>query len=362
VIYFVFAILLSLSGVSAAQSIPNSDDPGCEIHVKTDSESSSFKRFSKILDVIEADNTGFPSTQARVENMLAKDTRGSVFRLQALLRTFEEHAQHGADFEKARRKSKDFEDFLGHYRDRRKFLERITALGLPAPVLKHVGTQVEEDRGTLFEFLEKRWSIEQGAKWKEKYRPDFNKITGIEEQNFLVTEVSRFLSEEVLKVKWDFHKLQDGIHEFRRRLRWALLMIQASGGFFELVEEAPLQERFAKYLVGSGVSEASFSKIPVLFRDARRCQISRPVFEMATLVVFKVGDAKDWGEFRDFIKEAYVGAKYSEAEAVRESQRIAESQPGFTEPFPLATHWKEILDSEKILQRLIENLKRCLGK
>ena len=345
---------LSLASIDKLKNRATSGS--CEENLK----SNSYQRFLTLLGKVKKDGEGAKNLEQLIEAYRKNDTRGNIFRLEGLLRMFAQHADFSADFEKGYRKIRNFEDSLGHYIDSLKFQQRAIQLNLPE-LAGVISKRVHADHEVLTNFLESEWPTGQEIKWKEKYEDRFNQITGDAERKFLVSELTRFIN-EVQKKKYDLNKLQEGVHEYRRKLRWILLMAQASGGFFKLAESPALDKQYAKYLDGSGIREASFSKIPELASEKNPCLISRALFEMVTLAVFRIGEAKDSGELVENIAMAYEAFGDTKVEAHRKALKIGQAQKEYVDPSPMAIKWKGILDSEKILEKLSEEISICLPK
>ncbi len=360
VIFFLGLLICSLGYAK----IDGEDESGSQCHQDLSNDpskrmkSSSYQRFRQVLDVIEKDAAPFPGIAARVENFIKQDTRRSAFRIQALLKIFREHEDVGGDFKKAFKKIKAFEDHLGRLTDSRSLYRRVSDLNLPAPILSAAGDELNTHEDALFHFLEDEWPLGTEADWKKKYRKRFDQVNGSKERKFLIRSLISY-TENVIETPYDFTKLQEGVHEYRRDIRWILLMLQASGGFFQLRDDPVRARKYEEYLKDSGVPESSFAQIPNLYAESNPCLISKPLFQMVTLAVFKIGDAKDWGEVQENLERLYLAADYSTDVAHRESNRIARAQEGWIEPLPEASKWKTIVDREKILPQLVEELENC---
>jgi hypothetical protein len=321
--------------------------------------STTYQRFMVLLSRIKKDGEKAGTVEERIQSYLQNDTRGNVFRVEGMLRLFAQNKDYQDDFKGGYEKSEAFEDALGKYADSLKFQKRAIKSNWD-DLSGVIANRVSADHQALNSFLEERWDQGQEDKWKEKYEKRFKDFKGQAERNFVFTELLNFI-DDFRKIEWDFNVLQKGgIHEYRRKLRWVLLMTQASGGLFKLKIDPAEDERYSKYIKGSGVRESDFSKIEVLFPEKNPCYISRGVYEMLTLAVFQIGTAKDSGELVENLKEAYLAVNKHDEKAAAKARKLAETQPDFIEPKPLAEKWKKVIEDEKILEQFFEQVKACI--
>src|SRR5262245_4105909 len=206
------------------------------------------RQIDPLVTLLEAERNA--PGEAVADAMLESKVRSQLFRLESLLRLY---VREVPDFEKYRRSGKQIEDGLGYYSyavdslnfARDKFRKENQAKAPDA------AQQAEQDK--VVAALEKK---------REAARINFGKLVdrsslrsdlpqlrtdlasslagwdASKDLSYVNRELQKVLR-EVRDGRYDFNLLEDGIHEFRRRLRWFPMYVDALDGLVVLRDDAP---------------------------------------------------------------------------------------------------------------------------
>lgn len=254
----------------------------------------------------EQSNAEFEST---ADALLEDKARNQFFRLESLLRLYQ---RAFPDFEKYLAAVKEMEDGIGAYSytvDALKFAEgefkrenQRTAAS-PARLAEQEnileGLRKTEatarvaftrlvDRSTLSADLPALRSQLDSSLTGWPARRDLEYVNG---------ELVRLLK-DVKDTRYNFNELEDGIHEFRRRLRWFPMMIDSLDGLILLRDDpkgacpVPALESLA----GTRAATHRYSNPPLRYPASHPCTISRCLLWPVVKTVDEIGRLKDEAE------------------------------------------------------------------
>lgn len=225
-----------------------------------------------------------------VEALEAKEiSRVSAFNLQALGRVF---SMYSDDFKSIKKDFKDIEDGLGKIdywkkvgnmdelkKIRKKFAEKLQANGWIS-----LSKKVKSGSPKLVEYR----SFLDTFKW-----PSSEKVISA-----LAGREADFV-EEIHKTDFDFSVLEEGngLHEYRRQLRWYTIESRVAGGMFQFRQpqtSCPVPELLG--LLKDHIANSKYSDLPVVVAQKKPCQISRCLFLSVVKMVEDIGELKDEAE------------------------------------------------------------------
>lgn len=244
-------------------------------------------------------------TEEAIEYLVKNDVRRQLFKLEGLARLNKIQYE---EFDQIYNKFKKFEDVLGKYTESKEYLDFAVKLGAPAAATKKLKAVLVESKSALSALLEKSWLPDaQGVSGAEDMMQelyDFDWDSDSVDRKLMIQSYVRDIK-KVIENEYDMDKLQDGIHELRRRLRWFPIYLLSLDGLVSLkkpTDEAQLPEweSLIKKMGWSG-EEKAFATVSV----DRYLTISDMVAEL--------GELKDQGE--------YVGALLSAMGGTAESKK-----------------------------------------
>jgi hypothetical protein len=257
--------------------------------------------------------TFFPPDKSRVPietlvNALidGKAARTQLFRLESLLRLYR---RAFPELEKYRREVKELEDGLGDYAfatdslsfAREKFTSE-NATHAPSArrkteqdrVLAALERKREKARRVLTTLVEKS---SLGADLPRLRSVVVSRFAGWSPSNDLAHVRAELLSllRDVRDGDFDFNRLEDGIHEFRRRLRWFPVLVDSLDGLILVHDDPPraCPVPALNVLAGSDAARHRYSNPPLRFPATQACSISRCLLWQVVKTTNDIGSLKD---------------------------------------------------------------------
>ena len=236
------------------------------------------------------------------EGLVKNDARTPLFRLEALLRLYED--KFGKDAEKALDKVKALEDQLGAVGLANDLLDLAKEHSFPKSAVEHLEARVEEQMGLLTEVVADDWVGKK--KGRAPAIADIVEAFAEEEWDsyeddraYLCEQFDAHL-EEIQNEPLDMNDLQGGVHELRRQLRWMPLFMLATDGAVQLDDQKnPVRELIP--LLSDDAVNGPFTRMPAPSREARPIVLSRSLFLANSKAIGDIGDLKDTGEYVEFL-------------------------------------------------------------
>lgn len=177
--------------------------------------------------------------------------------------------------------------------------ESANVAGFPAAMTAAIQTHKDQELQTLHELLEtgQWWSGKAMDQWlKELEDEDWHKA-GKDRR-----EIIEFLNEEIAEIDaavraqtYDFSLLEEGVHEFRRQLRWISIYAHALHGLLQLRAVSNPAAIYQSYLTES-VLASPFNQLPPTPAGVEPILISAPNFYALSWLIAQIGKIKDHGQ------------------------------------------------------------------
>lgn len=247
--------------------------------------------------------------------------RTPVFMLQGLARIFrkldlgEKAAAEAELFDRLRLESKIVEDVLGQIDYWWVVGQKAAAHKLPRPVLAWAAQRHVEACGAAATWLEAReWTLHRYVAEPETFEPRAERFERRLRRfdwpgpkrlrrawgDFLV-ETLRDVDEAVAGL--DLTRLEEGLHEARRQVRWISVYASALGGQLVLDATAPAPPVWDAYLAPETVNNP-FNKLPEPAPDDRPLRMPAPLFYALSHLIDQLGRLKDRAQWTHTLSEA----------------------------------------------------------
>ncbi len=294
--------------------------------------------------------------------------RNHFFRLEGFCRLLRE-SEKGKAYETFYSIFKEAEDRLGKYDFHFQLVndfEKITTL--PDEALSWFRYRLEESGTVLTKFLSNEgWILHHPPKLME-FKKLLIQSPDISERSFkalLGKTMVDYLQKIVKKYsegKLDPYRIEEGLHEIRRKLRWISIYAQISGGMIQLNKSKKEVGLSACYF-DPEITNSSFLKFPDPPAGTAPIQISLPCFTALSWMINYLGELKDRGLKTEALKE-WLETKhsYSSDEIQRFLKKVI---PGYLPLGELSALAKEKLDvfflKEAIPDQIADDIQQSYG-
>jgi hypothetical protein len=274
------------------------------------------RQIDSLVALFQADGSNVPP-ETLGDSLIDGNARNQLFRLESLLRLY---ARAFPDLEKYRREVKELEDGLGAYSftadslsfAEDKFKKENQAQAPDAArkaEQKNVLEGLEKKKATarvVFAKLVERSTL--GSDLPELRSVVRSSLTGwgpSKDLAFVNRELDRVLK-NVRDGHFDFNKLEDGIHEFRRRLRWFPMLIDSLDGLILVRDDPPgaCPVPALEALAGSAAAKNRYANPALRFPATHPCTISRCLLWQVSKTVRDIGRIKDEAEGNAAVESA----------------------------------------------------------
>jgi hypothetical protein len=242
-----------------------------------------------------------------LDSLIEKDARTPLFRLESLLRLYRHKFPNLTEHH---RKVKEVEDGLGAYEyavDSLKFAQDKFKRenqgsdggrnGEQELVLEALAKKEKAARNDLASLLQRSTLTADLPQLRSLVASRFTGWGTAKDVPYVKRELQHGLK-NVREGRFDFKKLEDGIHEFRRQLRWFPMTIDSLDGLVLVRDDAagacPVPALEA--LAGSGAARHRYANPALRFPAAHPCTISRCLLWQVSKTVRDIGRVKDRAE------------------------------------------------------------------
>jgi len=306
--------------------------------------------------------------QSNFPNFSGK-SRNALFHLEALCRLYRE-SHDEIIFEGLLTQFKELEDSIGRVDYHDAFRVEAKKIDAPKEIFGYFtgGYHVELQNLTK-RLLDSEWLCIQGnivgspaleriidtlqnIGWK-KYKRDRKNII-----NALIDGLEKVLKkggvtegEEGL----DFNELEDGVHEFRRTVRWLSIYPASLGGMCRLSNEDKINPSVAKYLAFATFNEDKREKTPINLDANTLLTFSK--------IIDDIGNIKDDGQLEEAMSHAMIRTGIvSETELNAEVKKlVSANKTNFDEiPQKVQALVADFLTDKQMPQKLMSSLKEQL--
>jgi hypothetical protein len=240
------------------------------------------------------------------DSLIDGKARSQLFRLESLLRLY---VRAHPDLEKYRREAKELEDGLGAYTfavdslsfARDKFKEENQTQAPDAArkaaqekVLESLNKDKEVAHGVFTKLVEKSTLGSDLPRLRSLVVSRFGGWSSAKDLAYVKGELQRMLR-NVRDGRFDFNRLEDGIHEFRRRLRWFPVLVDSLDGLILLEDDPPMTCPVPALtaLARAEVATHRYSNPALRFPATRACTISRCLLWQVVKTTNDIGNLKD---------------------------------------------------------------------
>ena len=306
--------------------------------------------------------------QSNFPNFSGK-SRNALFHLEALCRLYRE-SHDEIIFEGLLTQFKELEDGIGRVDYHDAFRAEAKKIDAPKEIFGYFtgGYHVELQNLTK-RLLDSEWLCIQGdivgspaleriidtlqnIGWK-KYKRDRKNII-----NALIDGLEKVLKKGGVtegKPGLDFNELEDGVHEFRRTVRWLSIYPASLGGMCRLSNEDKINPSVAKYLAFATFNEDKREKNPI--------NIDANTLLTFSKIIDDIGNIKDDGQLEEAMSHAMIRTGIvSEAELLeRVKKLVSANKTNFDEiPQKVQALVADFLTDKKMPQQLMSSLKEQL--
>jgi hypothetical protein len=259
------------------------------------------QRFTIWLDVLDKDIEGFSPSES-ADKLLEGSARNGVFNLQGLARLYEDT---DPQFEKARKRFKALEDGIGGFAKWDELLEKAEKKSSESDVIAKLRSKRTKARKDLEKLLVEEKFIRE-TKSEATYLKTFRAFLLNREWNSVEEDRKIMLgklSGQLQTIKssvYDFTKLEEGngIHEFRRKIRWFSMEARALNGLLVLKPATvPCPIETYKDLPTSEWAKSKYGVLPPSASE------TAPVAVTACLYVKMARAIDDVGKIKDAVEE-----------------------------------------------------------
>jgi hypothetical protein len=110
---------------------------------------------------------------------------------------------------------------------------------------------------------------------------------------YLIEELNE-LDQDYRNGKIDFTELENGVHEFRRDLRWVSIHAQSLDGLIQLRPQHKTERELRSYITKSNLA-SPYNKLPAPPKDVPPLEIATPHFLALSWAIAAIGEIKDRG-------------------------------------------------------------------
>jgi hypothetical protein len=263
------------------------------------------RQIDSLVALLQPDGSNVP-LETLGDSLIDAKARSQLFRLESLLRLY---ARAFPDLEKYLREIKAVEDSLGAYSyavDSLNFARDKFAKDnqTQAP---DAGRKAEQEQ--LLEALARKQATARAVLAKRLERStlgsDLPELRSAVHSSFVgwgpskdVAYVNRELQRALRNVRdgrFNFNLLEDGIHEFRRQLRWFPMHIDSLDGLILVRDDPPgaCPVPALEALAGSGAARHRYANPALRFPATHPCTISRCLLWLVSKTVRDIGHLKD---------------------------------------------------------------------
>ena len=296
------------------------------------------------------------------DSLIENKARAQLFRLESLLRLY---VRAFPELEKYRLEVKDLEDGLGAYTfavdslsfAEEKFTEENQARA-PSAVRKAEQEKVLEGLRKKKEAARVIFAKRFGQSTLDSDLPELRSALASSFAGWDASNDLAFVNRELQRIlrnarygRFNFTQLEDGIHEFRRRLRWFPVLIDSLDGLI-IVRDDPAGTcpvPALESLAGSSAATHRYANPPLRFPAARPCAISRCLLWQVVKTTNELGRLKD-----DVQGNASV-----ESVLYDNDIDVASSNRATAEEIARATAIRTELFSSRALESLLSQLSSC---
>ncbi len=271
----------------------------------------------------------------KLMDALVKGGRGYFFSIQGLARIYED--KYPDTMESLKEQSKILEDLIGKLVDNNLHQKYAKDVGAPPEVVALLKRQQKENRKELLRVLREEEWIESDNPRLDRWERKVEKTEweGPKKDRMYILEQMYENTQKLRHNDWDMNELQEGLHDFRRRVRWLSIYSRALTDLM-VMDDRPLGRWDA--ILKDPIAKSEYATMPESEKVKFPILIPKPIMLELTKAIEQMGDAKDTGEAQnEWLKEALLetGAADTEAKAHRMAVELTKRHPKHSEILPV---------------------------
>jgi len=327
------------------------------------------RRFEKPLTNLKAAILKADSAENAVANLATGKVRGNLFAIEGLLRLYEAHPDVGRMATKQKLAIKGIEDEIGAYDDAKIMAKLAKEINAPEELQKLLQSDELAARRGFVRFLRhKRWIPAGEKNILGKIEKKINKAKWDgkkDDRDFLLAGLADYIEKIRDDKDYDLDDLEEGIHEFRRNIRWISIIAAASDGLIQLADKCPYKE--LKDLLKDPVAQSEFAKLPPSDAEKKPCYLSKCAFLGVVKAVGDLGDIKDVGQWEEFFTYAIEDSHFNTgdktpgeyAKGLVAKTKLVMAHPKYADYTGAAKELYEGFSNSNVLTHLRDELKEC---
>lgn len=280
-------------------------------------------RFTAWIDIIERDL--FAVAQADVpDHLVAKKTRASVFNIQALGRLYKDEARL---FSEMRDRFRELEDSIGEYQKWIDYENQGIRDGASEAVISRLKANREHGRALLENALVSSGFLPSNGQkpYLKALRESLHAYAwkSVEDDRKLMVEKLSETLEKAKVAQYNFAHLEEGngVHEFRRKMRWFSMETRGLNGLIVLkprTEACPVESW--SYLIRNDIAGTKYAVLPPAATETQPIALSACLYLKVARMVEDVNQIKAKAEAIDSLSENTPTDLLDEADRERVQQ------------------------------------------
>jgi hypothetical protein len=262
-------------------------------------ESAMVERFLYYLDPLQAilEDAYDAEDDDKALRLIAKGpARIQLFGLQALFKAYKD--QSGDNFDRMRRTARRMENAIGEFDKWTKIIKK-EPHNVSANVKKRNRKKLAEAREDLLNVFDKGPEVLDNM---HSFILNYDFGSYKEDKEFLMYNLSKHIKKNLIKKPYKLYLLEDddpetgqgnGLHEFRREVRWFNMQAAALNGLVHFKPKYDCSMDEYAYLVDTKLANDKYAKLRKGIKEKNPCLISQCVYLRMVEIIAQVGDLKD---------------------------------------------------------------------
>ncbi len=289
--------------------------------------------------------------------LFTNDLRTRMFMLEALAKLHSKLHDKNT-FEKLQEHFKELEDVLGDIDYYNEYENEYKDNPTVAPeILAYFRQKKENHIGELNVILvENKW-IQNDKPRIEKIRKKLSEVEWLSEEEEIIAikkyyrKAIESIKEFYDSIKGKFTKMEEQVHELRRKIRWLSIYPQALRGSIQFSDDSTLEPYMEKYLVPEIVN-SPFNKLPQATDQRHFLRIKKNHFLALSWLIAELGKLKDTGLGIIILQEAIKESEVQNAENL--PTEVLQSKPSLEELLQRASDISKVFFDEGHPEKLVE--------
>lgn len=326
-------------------------------------------RFNVYLAKLEQILQMLPDSTGRALAFYKTPARQYLFYLEALTHIYK-RMHNKKRFERMRISFKSLEDQLGKIDYYDGFIKEFSMQeNFPPLLLEYLRQHFNRELINLDTLLiEDGWITTKKSTIKsiESELSEADWMSGKEERKAIgktIIDVIELIKSDYQTDKLNFKDIENGVHKFRRELRWISIYAQALDGLIQLKPDDIIDPELMAYQTKE-VVESPFNILPVLKKGIQPIYIDTAVFYALSWIIAESGRLKDSGLRIIVLEEAIRETHYASEKEVKALTRTlaVKSNRSLKEiKSTMKVIADKFIDHDKILDRIMSDIRQSIG-